>query len=218
MGLPRLWLTQCVCWGWGAVMRPADPASQAGIVSLRAEPPQVQLRPLPLSCLSRDLTSWHCSAKAAPREPARRAWARPPFSGTPAGPAMEVGDGGGQLSSQQRQTGAGGQGISETSPEWQVRITDLSSPLRLFPHLLKRNCPAMLLGSCSSFICEKGPKSQAISSPSGMGGHRCREAQQLARGHTARRVMTGRQPSRARRSPSSPTRGTSSSGPSQCGG
>ena len=107
LGLPRLWLTQCVCRGWGAVMRPADPASQAGIVSLRAEPPQVQLRPLPLSCLSRDLTSWHCSAKAAPREPARRAWARPPFSGTPAGPVMEVGDGGGSFHPSRGKQGLG---------------------------------------------------------------------------------------------------------------
>lgn len=75
----------------------------------------------------------------------------------------------------------------------------------------------MLLGSCRFFICEKGPNSQAISSPTGMGGHRCREAQQLARGHTARRIMTGHQPSHAQRSPSSPTSGTSSSGPSQHG-
>lgn len=55
----------------------------------------------------------------------------------------------GQLSSQQRQTGAGGQDISETSSEWKVRITAHSSPLRLSPLLLQRNCTAVLLRSCS---------------------------------------------------------------------
>lgn len=51
LGLPRLWLTQCVCGGGDEAHRPHitgwDPP-------LRAEPPQVQLRPLPLSFLSRE--------------------------------------------------------------------------------------------------------------------------------------------------------------------
>lgn len=146
----------------GGVTRLSDAPSQAGIA------PCVQNHPkgTAASCPSffpfqRDLTPWRCSAKAAPREPPQRAWAGPSSSGTPAGPGMEAGDGGGQLSSQQRQTGAGGQDISETSPEWNVRFAARSSPLRLSPLLLQRDCTAVLLRSCRRSSAESGPNSQA---------------------------------------------------------
>ena len=114
----------------------------------------------------RDLTPWHCSAKATPREPAWRAWARPSSSGTPAGPGMEVGGGGGSF-----HPSRGKQGLEARTS--QRRALNGKSESRLTPPL--SDClPFCYRGTaqlCSSdHAASRGPNSQAISSPSSVGG------------------------------------------------